>query len=101
MALKDARDVFAGLLRTKNGWQAEYRNDLAAKNWLATGAVSPDDVISMLHACRESQYRCYAHLDDPRTTVHDFRPGWEGRRWIIKGYLLSGSALFISVHPVK
>jgi len=101
MALADARKVFAGLLSHKNSWQAEFRSDMATKNLLAIGEVSPEQVVEMLESCKETQYSFYPHLDDPTVTVHDFRPKWEGKRWMVKCYLLSSSAWFISVHPLK
>ena len=101
MALADARKVFTAHLRRKNSWQAEYRADFATKNLLAVAAVTAEQVVEMLECCQETQYSFYAHLDDPNTTVHDFRPKWDGRRWIVKCYLLAGSAWFISVHPLK
>jgi len=98
---EDARSVFTTLLSRRTGWQAEYRPDLATKNLLATGAVSAAQVIEMLSCCTESQYECYPHLDDNRTLVHDFRPNWSGKGWIVKCYILSGIGMFISVHPLK
>lgn len=101
MTLAGARRVFTRLLGRKNSWQAEYRSDMATKNLLAIGAVTPEQVVKMLDSCKETQYSFYPHLDDPTVTVHDFRPNWDGKRWIVKCYLLTGSAWFISVHPLK
>jgi hypothetical protein len=71
---------------------------MATKNLVAIGEVTPEQVVEMLDGCKESQYTFNPHLDDPAVRVQDFRPRWDDKRWIVKCYLLTGSAWFISVH---
>lgn len=106
MALDDVRKLLIDALERPNGYQSEPRPDLASKNWLAVRRVTPQQVIGMLVACRERHYTTYPHttyphLDEPRIMVHEFKPCYDGDRWFIRAYLISATAVFISVHPAR
>jgi hypothetical protein len=83
----------------------EPRDARESKNLLDTGAVTPEELIALLRACRGSsdQYRETPHHAAPSIPVHQFKPVVRGVRWYIKVYFLEGTealepAVFVSVH---
>lgn len=100
VGLQDARKRFVKAL-DRGDYGHEERDDKENKNWLATGRVSPEEVITMLHRCRGHQYEESTHFHVPGLTVHVFRPRYEGTRWYIKGYFTREGLKFFSVHPSR
>jgi hypothetical protein len=83
----------------------ERREAQGRKNLLASGEVTPEDVVTLLRCCRgaRDQYRETPHHRDPEIPVHEFKPVRHGVRWYIKVYFFEGTrelepAIFISVH---
>jgi len=83
----------------------EEREGMEAKNLLASGGVTPEEVIALLRVCRGSQdqYRETPHHQVAKLPVHEFKPVMHGVRWYVKVYFLEGAgelepAIFISVH---
>jgi len=79
----------------------EERDQAEAKNLLATGAVSPADVVDLLHRCKGDQHQASPHHADRGQVVHVFKPSAPSGRWYIRCYVveLDGvEAVFISVH---
>jgi len=81
----------------------EEREGMEGKNLLASGGVTPDEVIGLLRICRgaHDQYRETPHHRVAKLPVHEFVSN--GVRWYIKVYFLDGTAelepaIFISVH---
>lgn len=83
----------------------EEREGMESKNLLASGGVTPEEVIGLLRVCGglQDQYRETPHHRVPKLPVHEFKPVRHGVRWYIKVYFLDGTgelepATFISVH---
>jgi len=77
------------------------RDVIEGKNLLATGDISPDEVVRLLRRCRGNQHSSSPHHWDPSVPVHVFRPTEGGATWYIKVYFVAdadGTAVFLSVH---
>lgn len=79
-------------------YQHEERRELERKDLLAVGDVSPEFVVGLLKACRDTQYRASPHHFAAGITCHEFRPVVSRGQWYVKAYFLSADAVFISVH---
>ncbi len=97
MGLNEARKAAIECLRSGKV-QAVERDDIAEKNLLKTGVVSPEEVIALLQATHGSQHRTEPHNDDPSIEVHFFEPQTKGAYWHVKLYFLEPDCWFISVH---
>ena len=104
MGFKQVRQQALAALRA-GAFQHEARDDINEKNLLATGAVTPQQVVGMLLACRGTQYECAPHHEVVKDVeVHIFKPvcslapGGRKTKWYIKLYFLPPDAWFISVH---
>jgi hypothetical protein len=84
--------------------QYESRGDVDEKNLLLTGAVTPEQVVRLLKACRGTQYTSAPHHLVRDLDVHMFKPeaslapGGPRQRWYIKLYFIEPDVWFISVH---
>ncbi len=87
--------------------QHEARDEIDEKNLLQAGAVTPDEVIRLLLACRGQQYSCSRHHHIASIDVHVFKPeaslkpGSEKCCWYIKLYFVEPDAWFVSVHQSR
>jgi hypothetical protein len=93
MGFNDAkRQVLAAL---KNGtWRVEARQHVDAKNKLATGEVSVDELVKVIGRSRGQDHAMRPHDRDQAVTVHIIRK--DG--WYIKFYFIEPLTFFISVH---
>jgi len=70
------------------------------KNLLATGDVTPDDVIEMLDCAKVFNFKVAKHHNkEVDINVYIFTPSWNDEKWYIKAYIIEPDAWFISVHP--
>jgi len=87
--------------------QHEARDEVDEKNLLATGEVTPEQVVRLLKSCRGTQHSCKPHHQVPTIDVHVFKPeaslghGQPKARWYIKLYFIEPNVWFISVHGSK
>lgn len=100
MGFNDAvRETIAALLDGR--FEHEPRPLASGKNLLASGEVSPEDVVALLRRCKGTQYAASPHHYDRETQVNIFKPVVSGQGWYIKSYLVEAdgvTAVFISVH---
>ncbi len=100
MAFKEVRKKVIEALRDGR-FSHEERSQAEGKNLLATGDVTPVNVIALLQRCRGDSYRESPHHFLPSRTVHIFKPNSASGPWYIKCYLFEKDgveAVFISVH---
>lgn len=100
MGFRDARRRLIAALQA-GAYQHEALDIRQEKNLLGLGEIEEEAVITLLRRTRGDQYQNSPHHWDRSTTVHVFRPQYEGERWYIKAYFLEsegGGAVFISVH---
>lgn len=82
------------------------RVDIEAKNWLATGRVTREDVIALLTLCTERDHTVSDHHSLSRIKIHEFKIDRQvvgTRPWYLKFYFQpnnpgQGWKVF-SVHP--
>jgi len=75
-------------------YRHEERGDIDLKNLLATGVVSPEQVIELIKKSRGHDHSLSPHHIVADIDVHVIR--CEG--WYIKFYVLAPNVWFISVH---
>lgn len=75
-------------------YQSESRGDIATKNVLAMGIVSPLDIRAIIARCNGTHHESSPHHQDPSVTVHVLRH----TGWYIKFYFVDLDTIFISVH---
>lgn len=77
-------------------FHAEDRADAPQKNLLATGQVTPQEVIEILKGCLGDKrwYNEWLDRSGSKVTVHEFKT----KIWYIKLYFLEPKCVFISVH---
>lgn len=103
MGFRDARTRAIEALCC-NAIQHEARDEIDEKNLLGVGAITPQEVIRLLNACRGADYSCSPHHSAPEIDVHVFRPiaalaaGGPRSAWYIKLYFVEPDVVFISVH---
>ncbi len=76
----------------------EERNDIDIKNLLSTGAVSIDEVTTIIGRSRGNGYTCSPHHFDNKVDVHIIETTISGINWYIKWYIVEPDSVFISVH---
>lgn len=85
--------VLAALQR--GDYQHEARGSIDVKNLLATGEVSPEQVMAVIRRCNGTQHECTPHHRMPKVECHVIR----SQGWYVKFYFLDPVTVFISVHP--
>lgn len=76
----------------------EERDSIDVKNLLSIGAVSSEEVATLISKARGSNYVCSPHHFDRKVTVHTVKVREEEVVWYIKWYFLEPNTIFISVH---
>lgn len=76
----------------------EERNNIDVKNLLATGAVTLNDITSIIGRSRGDAYSCSPHHFDAKIEVHVIKTSHSGQSWYIKWYFVEPDCVFISVH---
>lgn len=74
------------------------RHDIDVKNLLATGEVSPEEVMEVIGRARGDCYTSSPHHYDGSVEVHILTPKYARQEWYIKWYLVEPNCFFISVH---
>ncbi|EPJ84602.1 hypothetical protein [Pseudomonas sp. CFII68] len=93
MGFKAAKSALIKAL--KNGdFQHEARGNITVKNLLATGQVTPQEVISIVERCNGSHHSCSEHHQVKGVDVHLIK--YSG--WYVKFYVIAPDVWFISVH---
>lgn len=100
MGLTDAKQLFIQALK-EGRVESESREAQREKNLLAVGDVTLDQVAELISRCKGQEYTASQHDFDSNVEVHVFKPVKDKQNWYIKGYLLSGKAVFISVHRTE
>lgn len=80
-------------------FQASIRGD---RNQLASGQLTPAEVIALLRKCDRADYEAAPLRDDPTVDVHIFKPTVRRVKWYIKAYFIEDDeqvAIVLSVHP--
>lgn len=100
MAFSDAvLGTIAALLDGR--FEHEPRPLASGKNLLASGQISPQEVVALLRRCRAHQHEVRPHHHVAEQAIDIFKPVVDGERWYIKSYLIEADgeiAVFISVH---
>ncbi len=91
---KKARQKIIQALSDQN-YQFAERNNIDEKNLLATGDVSPEDVIKLIKKSSGKHHTKSPHHRIPSVSTHIIKI--DG--WYIKFYFIDPDAFFISVHP--
>lgn len=86
------RKVIAAL--TSGSFLHEARNEIDAKNKLATGEISAATVVELIKTSTGRGHSRSSHHADPSITVHVI----SRRGWYIKFYFVDPDTWFISVH---
>ena len=68
----------------------EERGDINIKNLLSTGAVTPEEVASLIGKARGGDYECSPHHFDRKIPVHTVTVSHGEVAWYIKWYFLGG-----------
>ncbi|PWC13086.1 hypothetical protein B4923_07580 [Brenneria roseae subsp. americana] len=97
MGFRDAKKQVIGCLRTGNVLH-EARGSISAKNLLATGQVTLEDVIDIINRTDGSSYTCSPHHFASHIDVHIIRVNHRCIPWYIKWYFTEPNCVFISVH---
>ncbi|MDH3974014.1 MAG: hypothetical protein OEV42_07025 [Deltaproteobacteria bacterium] len=97
MAFKKAKQQVIHCLQNGNV-SHETRGNIDVKNLLATGAVTIDEVISIILRAKGGDYSCSPHHFDSNVPMHLIKTVNSGKTWYIKWYILDPDAVFISVH---
>ena len=84
--------VIAALLN--GAYRHEARKDIATKNLLLDGRVSPSELVAALKRCSGHDHSSSPHHQISSITVHVIRT----RPWYVKFYLVDPVTWFISVH---
>jgi len=100
VGLKGAKRLFIQALK-EGRVESESRDAQREKNLLAIGDIALDQVADLISRCKGREYTVSPHDFDSSIEVHVFKPVKDKQRWYIKGYLLSGKAVFISVHRTE
>ncbi len=77
----------------------EQRGDIDAKNLLAIGQVTLDEVIDVISRSRGDSYSSSPHHFDSSIEVHVIKTKQANQTWYIKWYFIEPNSVFISVHP--
>ena len=97
----EARRALIESLRAGD-YRFELRMVVEAKNLLATGDVTPGELIAVLNRCRGNQHRTSPHHAHRETLVHIFEPTTAAEAWYIKAYFVAlgdgHATVIISVH---
>ena len=86
------RAVHAAL--RQGDYQHEARGSIDVKNLLATGEVTPEEVIRVIQRCNGNHYECSPHHRIKQVQCHLIK----ARGWYVKFYFLDPATVFISVH---
>jgi hypothetical protein len=79
---------------SNGSFQHEARRDIDVKNKLATGEVTPGQIIQVIRRSNGRDHSMSAHHSVPTITVHVIvREGW-----YVKFYFVDPDTWFISVH---
>jgi len=76
----------------------EERNNIDVKNLLSTGAISINEVTTIIGRARGNSYACSSHHYDAKIDVHILKTTHSGQQWYIKWYFIEPDCVFISVH---
>ena len=93
MGFKEAKKNILSALGEGN-FEHEARVDIDAKNMLATGEVSVDELCAVIKKCNGNDHSSGPHHMAKSVTVHVLKKSG----WYIKFYFLKPDAVFISVH---
>jgi hypothetical protein len=70
------------------------RSAIETKNLLATGALTTDELIEIVSACRGHDYEARPHHQISEVTIHILRQ----RGWYVKFYFVDPHVVIVSVH---
>jgi hypothetical protein len=76
----------------------EERSHQEEKNLIATGEVTPIDLLEVARAANGNDYQEAPHHQDASVVVHIIEREHQGVAWYIKWYCLEPNVVFISVH---
>lgn len=76
----------------------EERDNIDVKNLFSTGAVSLNEVASIIGRSRGNTYSSSPHHFDAGIDVHVIKTTYSGKHWYIKWYFSEPDCVFISVH---
>lgn len=103
VALKEARKNAVAAINSGQ-IQHEPRDAIALKNLLAIGAVTTDDALLVINACKGDDYSTSQHHHDATVAVHVFKAKVKTsidsakENWYVKIYFLDPDIWFISMH---
>ena len=78
----------------QSSFQHETRKDVNTKNLLATGDVTPNEVINIIKKCSGNNHSILVHHQLNNVIVHLIKKNG----WYIKFYFIDPDTVFISVH---
>ena len=93
MGFKAAKAALIDALKAGNYQHAE-RDDINAKNLLAIGQVTAQEVIDVVARCDGSHHSCSEHHQVRGLDVHLIKRNG----WYVKFYVITPDVWFISVH---
>jgi hypothetical protein len=103
VALNEARKKAVAAIKAGQ-IQHQARASIDVKNLLATGAVTVDDAILVINACKGSGYAMSPHDQIKDIDVHVFKSKvqiaseFSKSEWYVKLYFLEPDVWFISMH---
>jgi hypothetical protein len=98
IGFKEARRRLCQALQNPTSIVHEQRGDQEEKNLLATGVVTPREVLNVVRAATGNDYEEDVHHQDASVVIHVISRTHQGLEWYIKWYFVEPNVIFISVH---
>ncbi|MFB9244527.1 hypothetical protein IV454_01300 [Massilia antarctica] len=93
MGYKDAKKKVIAALASR-AFSHEARDAIEVKNLLHMGAITPEEVISLIKSSSGTDHSCSPHHLIKGVEVHIIKC----KKWYIKFYFVDPDTVFISVH---